>query len=138
MSDHYNNELIEEFIGEALELLLHAGKDALTLMQYPEDQESIDRIYWAFQTIKVNAEFLNLYYLAEFLQKSRNLLSGIRNGELKINWELRNVILQIINTMMKMVVDPYNSENIQTTDLENTFAVLLEARKENGEYVVNI
>jgi chemotaxis protein histidine kinase CheA len=137
MIDYDDNKLIDEFIGEALELLLHAGRDALTLKQNWHDWERIDRIYRAFQTIKENAGFLDFYYLSGFVHKSGNLLSGIREGELKINRELRDVILQIINRMMNMVVDPQNSEDVQTTDLENTIAALLEARLEKAEYLVN-
>ncbi|MCP5052545.1 MAG: response regulator [bacterium] len=132
MNDHFdeNVELIQGFIEESHELLRHAEDDALVLEKNPDDQARINRVFRSFHTIKGNAGFLKFPKITGFAHESENLLSRIREGNLKITTEISNLLFHIIDRIKLMLKEPRNSENIETAELEKNIRTLLRVEAE--------
>ncbi|MCI0660971.1 MAG: Hpt domain-containing protein, partial [Acidobacteria bacterium] len=60
MSVEFDDEILQDFLVEAGELLDELGKQLVELEQTPEDFDLLNAIFRSFHTIKGGAGFLNI------------------------------------------------------------------------------
>ena len=93
MSDFQGmEELLQDFLVEAGDLLSGVDNKLVDLEQNPEDHALLNEIFRGFHTIKGGAGFLNATELVTLCHLTENLFDRLRNGELKISGELMDVI----------------------------------------------
>ena len=94
MSDFQGMEdLLQDFLVEAGDLLSGVDNKLVDLEQNPEDRALLNEIFRGFHTIKGGAGFLNAAELVTLCHLTENLFDRLRNGELSITGELMDVIM---------------------------------------------
>ncbi|HPD46266.1 MAG TPA: chemotaxis protein CheA [Anaerohalosphaeraceae bacterium] len=95
--------LVMDFIAESQEHLETAEAGLLELENNPGDQETLNRIFRAFHTIKGTAGFLNLSDISSLAHSAENLLDMARKGELVMAGQNTDAILESMDLLKKMI-----------------------------------
>ncbi len=74
-------DMLKEFVVEALELSSQVEENLLTLERHPDDQDTINAVFRSFHTIKGGAGFMGLAPMVEACHLTENLFDGIRTGK---------------------------------------------------------
>lgn len=91
------------FVVESLEALESIEVGLIDLEQNPEDMESINTIFRSFHTIKGVSGFLGLERINKLSHHSENLLDKIRSGEINIDADVTDVILNSVDLLKQMI-----------------------------------
>lgn len=114
MSLDVDQEILEDFLVEAGEILELLSEQLVDLEQRPDDRDLLNAIFRGFHTVKGGAGFLQLEAMVECCHKAENLFDQLRNGELAISPELMDVVLQAldaVNVMFEAVRDGLTPES---------------------------
>lgn len=87
-------ELLQDFLLEASELLSGVDNKLVELEKRPDDRDLLNEIFRGFHTIKGGAGFLNVDNLVHLCHKTENLFDKLRNSELTLTPELMDVIME--------------------------------------------
>ena len=94
MSDFAGNEeLLQDFLTEATELLSDVDNKLVELEKRPADRALLNDVFRGFHTIKGGAGFLSATALVELCHRTENLFDKLRVGELTLNPELMDIIM---------------------------------------------
>lgn len=94
MSDFGGMEdLLQDFLQEARELLSDVDNKLVDLERVPGDKALLNDIFRGFHTIKGGAGFLNATELVTLCHLTENLFDRLRNGELTLTPEIMDVIM---------------------------------------------
>ena len=94
MSDFTGMEdLLQDFLIEAGDLLSGVDNKLVDLERSPDDRGLLNDIFRGFHTIKGGAGFLNAAELVTLCHLTENLFDKLRNGELSITPEAMDIIL---------------------------------------------
>jgi len=96
-------ELLTGFVSETLEHLESIEVNVLGLEENPEDQETINKIFRPFHTIKGVAGFLNLKNIQKMAHSTENLLDDVRNGIHPMDDQVIDVVLNVGDFLKTMV-----------------------------------
>jgi two-component system, chemotaxis family, sensor kinase CheA len=95
-------ELLQDFLLEAGELLSGVDNKLVDLEKRPDDKNLLNEIFRGFHTIKGGAGFLNADNLVTLCHRTENLFDKLRNAELQITPELMDVIMEATGTVRDM------------------------------------
>ncbi|MGB0663631.1 MAG: chemotaxis protein CheA [Pontibacterium sp.] len=116
MSLDVDQEILEDFLVEAGEILELLSEQLVDLEQKPDDRELLNAIFRGFHTVKGGAGFLQLEAMVECCHVAENLFDLLRNGEIKITSELMDIILQALDAVMFMFNTVRNGDSPQPAD----------------------
>ncbi|GGC07201.1 chemotaxis protein CheA [Marinobacterium zhoushanense] len=102
MSFDVDQEILEDFLVEAGEILEQLSEQLVDLEQRPDDRDLLNAIFRGFHTVKGGAGFLQLEAMVECCHKAENLFDQLRNGELAVSSELMDVVLQALDAVNSM------------------------------------
>ena len=102
MSLDVDQEILEDFLVEAGEILEQLSEQLVDLEQRPDDKDLLNAIFRGFHTVKGGAGFMQLEAMVECCHKAENLFDLLRNGELSISPELMDVVLQALDAVNSM------------------------------------
>ncbi len=106
MAIDLSDEILQDFLVEAGEILETLGEQLVELEQRPDDQNLLNAVFRGFHTVKGGGGFLNLTTLVEVCHRSEDVFNLLRQGERQVNAQLMDVILKvtdIVNEMMDCV-----------------------------------
>ena len=86
-------ELLQDFLTEAGELLADVDNKLVELEKRPNDKALLNDIFRGFHTIKGGAGFLNVNELVELCHRTENLFDKLRTAELTLTPEIMDVIM---------------------------------------------
>ncbi len=109
-------ELLQDFLLEAGELLSQVDNKLVDLEKRPGDRELLNDIFRGFHTIKGGAGFLNAENLVTLCHRTENLFDKLRNGELHLSAELMDIIMAATGTVRAMFGDLSQSVQPQPAD----------------------
>ena len=92
-------ELLEDFLIEAFEMIEEMDQDLVELENNPDDLELLNKIFRVAHTIKGSGSFLNFDKLTRLTHHMEAVLDRARKGELKITPEIMDVILESVDAM---------------------------------------
>lgn len=128
-------ELLQDFLLEAGELLSQVDNKLVDLEKRPDDRELLNDIFRGFHTIKGGAGFLNAENLVSLCHRTENLFDKLRNGELHLSAELMDIIMAATGTVRDMFgalsqsVQPKPADPGLIAGLESALAGQLPNRK---------
>ncbi|MFH0710343.1 MAG: chemotaxis protein CheW [Pseudomonadota bacterium] len=97
-------EILQDFLIEAFELIEQLDQDLVELETRPDDLELLNRIFRVAHTIKGASSFLNFDVLTHLTHHMENLLNMARHGDLVIDANVMDVILESIDLMKALLV----------------------------------
>ncbi len=92
-------EILEEFLVEAEEILENLDQDLVDLESNPEDKELLNKIFRGMHTLKGGAGFLNLTPIVEIAHRIEDIFNKLRNDEMTLTPEIMDVILEGIDKL---------------------------------------
>ncbi len=96
-------EIMEDFLVEAFELIEQIDQDLVELENNPEDLELLNRIFRVAHTVKGSSSFLNFDVLTGLTHHMEDVLNKARKGELKIEPAIMDVVLESIDMMKELL-----------------------------------
>ena len=102
MSLDVDQEILEDFLVEAGEILELLSEQLVELEQRPDDRDLLNAIFRGFHTVKGGAGFLQLEAMVDCCHKAENLFDLLRNGELSVSPALMDVVLQSLDSVNLM------------------------------------
>ncbi|ASM38990.1 MAG: response regulator [Campylobacter sputorum] len=96
-------EILEDFLVEAFELVEQIDHDLVELEANPEDLELLNRIFRVAHTVKGSSSFLNFDILTRLTHHMEDVLNKARRGELKITPDVMDVVLESVDDMKNLL-----------------------------------
>ncbi len=96
-------EILEDFLVEAFEMIEQLDNDLITLETAPEDLELLNRIFRVAHTIKGSSSFLNFDVLTHLTHHMEDVLNKARRGELVMTPEVMDVVLESTDKMKALL-----------------------------------
>ncbi|MEN0038878.1 MAG: chemotaxis protein CheA [Cellvibrio sp.] len=97
MSFGDDEDILQDFLVEAGEILERLSQQLVDLEQRPEDKDLLNAIFRGFHTVKGGAGFLALTPMVECCHVTENLFDILRNGKRTVTPELMDVVLQALD-----------------------------------------
>jgi two-component system chemotaxis sensor kinase CheA len=92
-------ELLEDFLVEAFEMIEEMDQDLVELENSPDDLDLLNKIFRVAHTIKGSGSFLNFDKLTHLTHHMEAVLDKARKGELTITPDIMDVILESVDAM---------------------------------------
>ena len=102
MSFDADEEILQDFLVEAGEILELLSEQLVDLEQRPDDYDLLNAIFRGFHTVKGGAGFLQLNALVDCCHEAENVFDILRNGQRTVTSDLMDVILQALDTVNEM------------------------------------
>ncbi len=98
-----DEEILQDFLVEATELLDQLNEQLVDLENSPDDANLLNSIFRGFHTIKGGAGFLGVMPLVEVCHRAENVFDKIRNQEVAYDAGVADVILRAFDQISKMI-----------------------------------
>ncbi len=102
MSFDVDEEILQDFLIEAGEILELLSEQLVTLENNPEDTELLNAIFRGFHTVKGGAGFLSLGPMVDVCHEAENTFDLLRTGKREVSSELMDIILQAVDAINAM------------------------------------
>ncbi len=102
MSFDADEEILQDFLVEAGEILELLSEQLVELESSPDDMALLNAIFRGFHTVKGGAGFLQLHELVECCHIAENVFDILRKGERRVDSELMDVVLQALDAVNAM------------------------------------
>jgi len=105
MSFGADEEILQDFLVEAGEILEQLSEQLVELESRPDDAELLNAIFRGFHTVKGGAGFLQLHELVECCHIAENVFDILRKGERRVDSELMDVVLEALDAVNAMFTE---------------------------------
>ncbi|UFQ99249.1 chemotaxis protein CheA [Pseudomonas wenzhouensis] len=102
MSFGADEEILQDFLVEAGEILEQLSEQLVELESRPDDMNLLNAIFRGFHTVKGGAGFLQLNELVECCHIAENVFDILRKGERRVDSELMDVVLEALDAVNGM------------------------------------
>jgi two-component system chemotaxis sensor kinase CheA len=99
----FDNELRQDFLVEAGELVQHLGEQLVGLESAPGDNELLNAVFRAFHTVKGGAGFLALEPMVELCHHAEDLLNEARNHTVVLATAQMDALLEALDLLTAMM-----------------------------------
>ncbi|WP_206484710.1 chemotaxis protein CheA [Thalassotalea sp. G2M2-11] len=118
MSYDADEEILQDFLIEAGEILESLSEQLVELENDPDNAELLNSIFRGFHTVKGGAGFLSLNELVDVCHGAENIFDILRNQQRSVTPELMDVILQALDTINEMFEMVQAREELTSADPE--------------------
>jgi two-component system chemotaxis sensor kinase CheA len=118
MSFEQDEEILQDFLIEAGEILETLSEQLVELENDPDNAELLNAIFRGFHTVKGGAGFLALHNLVDVCHGAENIFDLLRTNQRSVNASLMDVILQALDIINEMFVQVQNGEQLDKADAE--------------------
>ena len=116
MSFEVDEDILQDFLVEAGEILELLSEQLVELENNPEDKDLLNAIFRGFHTVKGGAGFLSMTELVDACHGAENVFDFLRQGVRSVTPELMDVILQALDTINEMFATIQNREQPEPAD----------------------
>jgi len=99
MSYDLDEDILQDFLVEAGEILELLSEQLVELENNPEDKDLLNAIFRGFHTVKGGAGFLALTELVDTCHGAENVFDILRNGQRSVTAGLMDTMLQALDTV---------------------------------------
>lgn len=110
MSFEADEEILQDFLVEAGEILELLSEQLVELENDVDNADLLNAIFRGFHTVKGGAGFLALNELVEVCHGAENIFDLLRNGQRSVNSDLMDTILSALDTVNDMFALVQNKE----------------------------
>ena len=107
-----DDEILQDFLVEAGEILEKLSEQLVDLEQHPDDSNLLNAIFRGFHTVKGGAGFLQLEALVNCCHSAENVFDILRNHKRKVDSELMDVVLEVLDHVNAMFEQVRNREEL--------------------------
>ena len=97
-----DDEILQDFLVEADEILEKLGEQLVDLEQSPQDSELLNAVFRGFHTIKGGAGFLALTALVEVCHHAEDVFNILRQGDRVVDASLMDAFLRVTDSVNDM------------------------------------
>src|ERR1700761_3246177 len=97
------DDVLQEFLAESYENLDRLDRELVELEKTPDDEKILSSIFRTIHTIKGTSGFFGFSKLGELTHVGENLLSKMRDGELRIDGHIASALLQMVDAVREML-----------------------------------
>ena len=119
-------ELLGKFTEECRECIEGAERALLGLEIRPDDAEAVNTVFRAFHTVKGTSAFLGLPRVSEFAHLAENLLSRVRDREIRMTGGYADLALRSVDMLRELMTSVERSLTGQPMEEPNGYAHLME------------
>ncbi|MFT5721348.1 MAG: two-component system chemotaxis sensor kinase CheA [Motiliproteus sp.] len=105
MSLDVDEEILQDFLVEAGEILELLSEQLVDLEHRPGDTELLNAIFRGFHTVKGGAGFMQLHALVSCCHSAENVFDKLRNQDIQVSTVLMDVVLQALDTINEQFAD---------------------------------
>ncbi|MDB2386247.1 chemotaxis protein CheA [Shewanella sp.] len=116
MSFDVDEEILQDFLIEAGEILELLQEQLVALENNPDDSELLNAIFRGFHTVKGGAGFLSLTPMVDVCHEAENTFDLLRTGKREVSAELMDVILQAVDAINSMFAQTQAGETQSAAD----------------------
>lgn len=116
MSFDADEEILQDFLVEAGEILDQLSEQLVELENRPDDTDLLNAIFRGFHTVKGGAGFLQLDPLVNCCHIAENVFDILRKGERPVTSELMDVVLQALDAVNGMFTQVRENEPLTEAD----------------------
>jgi len=102
MAIDFNDEILQDFLVEAGEIIELLDEQLVELERNPEDVELLNAIFRGFHTVKGGAGFLGIEALVVLCHRAEDVFNLLRQGDLKVDQSLMDVVLNVHDRLSSM------------------------------------
>ena len=99
------DDIVQDFLIESGENLDRLDQELVQLETHPSSKELLASIFRTIHTIKGSCGFLGFARLEQVAHSGENLLSRLRDGELRLTEELTGGLLAMVDSVRRMLAD---------------------------------
>jgi two-component system chemotaxis sensor kinase CheA len=110
MSLDADDEILQDFLVEAGEILERLNEELVELEQSPNDIDMLNAVFRGFHTIKGGASFLSLEGLVDVCHCAEDVFNVLRNGERLVDTDLMDTVLQVLDVVNSMFAEVQGGE----------------------------
>lgn len=116
MSYELDEEILQDFLVEAGEILELLSEQLVELENNPEDKDLLNAIFRGFHTVKGGAGFLALTELVDTCHGAENVFDILRNGQRSVSASLMDTMLKALDTVNHQFQSVQNMAPIEPAD----------------------
>ncbi len=118
MAFNPDDEILQDFLVEAGEILEKLSEQLVDLEKNPDDSELLNAIFRGFHTVKGGAGFLQLDALVSCCHSAENVFDTLRNHKRRADSELMDVVLETLDNVNAMFAQVRNQEALTPAPAE--------------------
>ncbi len=99
MALNADDEILQDFLVEASEILEQLNEQLVELEQRPDDHDLLNAVFRGFHTIKGGAGFLGLDALVTVCHRSEDIFNLLRNGQKQVTPQLMDTVLPVLDVL---------------------------------------
>ncbi len=131
-----DEDILQDFLVEAGEILEALQEQLVELENNPDDSALLNAIFRGFHTVKGGAGFLSLTELVDACHGAENVFDILRTGKRRVTAELMDVILQALDAINEMFANVQARQPLEpaTAELLDALHRLSEPESENEQH----
>lgn len=98
-----DDEILQDFLIEAGELVEEMGGQLVELEKHPEDMDLLNSVFRNFHTVKGGAGFLALDSLVAICHRAEDIFNLLRQGDRVVTTDLMDVVLRSYDAVTEML-----------------------------------
>lgn len=102
MAIDLDDEILQDFLVEAGEIVELLGEQLVELEQSPGDYDLLNAIFRGFHTIKGGAGFLAIDAMVGICHKAEDVFNCLRQGDRRVTQDLMDVVLEVLDVVNNM------------------------------------
>jgi two-component system chemotaxis sensor kinase CheA len=116
MSYELDEDILQDFLVEAGEILELLSEQLVELENNPDDKDLLNAIFRGFHTVKGGAGFLSLTELVDTCHGAENVFDILRNGQRSVTASLMDTMLRALDTVNEQFAAVQTRDPLQPAD----------------------
>lgn len=105
-----DDEILQDFMVEAEEILDGLNEQLVALESQPQDSDLLNAIFRGFHTIKGGAGFLSLDAMVALCHKGEDVFNLLRQGEHQVDADMMDTFLKVLDSLNAMFAELKSGE----------------------------